>query len=119
MNLGHAIGAQVRESLDDRRENGFWQQIGTSVIRQVREEIELLDAVRYEVWRTQEDERTCPICGQLDGEVLMAGEGYVPPLHDHCRCRRIYHHTEFRSRLVERWRDVPETTLAWVWHSTA
>jgi hypothetical protein len=41
-------------------------------------------------WRTAEDERVCPECGPLDGQVWPEGEGPIPPLHNHCRCTREF-----------------------------
>lgn len=47
---------------------------------------------RYEVVATY-DERTCPVCGSLDGrkfpiEDAVAGKNY-PPLHPNCRCTTV------------------------------
>lgn len=47
---------------------------------------------RYEVVATY-DERTCPVCGSLDGrkfpiEDAVAGRNY-PPLHPNCRCTTV------------------------------
>jgi SPP1 gp7 family putative phage head morphogenesis protein len=43
------------------------------------------------VWRAQEDERMCPICGQLDGQTVPLNQPYSngemsPPGHPMCRC---------------------------------
>jgi SPP1 gp7 family putative phage head morphogenesis protein len=42
------------------------------------------------IWRTAHDERTCPICRPLDGELADAGGsfpgGLQPPAHVGCRC---------------------------------
>lgn len=57
------------------------------------------------VWRTQRDERVCPICGPLDGEVVDMGQdftstggrgftGIIPPAHPQCRCVVIYREVE-------------------------
>ena len=83
MNLGHTIGTvvrdQVREATSARSKSlGVWHQVGQITIERVRTVVEELDPVRFEAWQTQEDERTCPICGQLDG--LAAGRG-TPPAH--------------------------------------
>ncbi len=43
----------------------------------------------YEEFETQEDERVCPECGPLDKRWYEVGKGPTPPLHDHCRCRRV------------------------------
>lgn len=117
MNLGHTLGLQVRDRIREEIGSGYWYQIGSLTSERVRVVVEALDPVRYEAWRTQDDERTCSICGRLDGLIWPAGEGFQPPVHDYCRCERVYHHTDFRARFVEEWRDtfVPRTT--WVWRS--
>lgn len=119
MNLGHTIGSAVRDSVRAELNRGFWHQAGSISIEHIRTVVERLDPIRYEEWSTREDERTCPICGQLDGAVWSAGEGFVPPVHDHCRCIRIYHHTEFRHREVEEWRDITVHHSTWEWVRTS
>ncbi len=59
--------------------------------------------VTFEVWATADDERTCPECAPLDGEVWEAGSGIYPTLHPNCRCRRLYHHTEWQTRYATAW----------------
>jgi hypothetical protein len=49
-------------------------------------------------WVTAADERTCPVCAPLHGQVFLAGEGPVPPLHRSCRCRRVHAGAEVTSR---------------------
>lgn len=119
MNLGHQLGSVVRDAVREEMQppsrSGFWHQVGERSIERVRTVVEDLDPVRYEFWNTSDDERTCPICGQLDGQVWVAGEGFVPPVHDHCRCTRAYHHVEFRRRYIEQWRDVAVTRTTWAW----
>lgn len=119
MNLGHMIGSAVRDAVrEPTTPTGFWHEIGTVAIERVRTVVEELDPVRYEVWSTRDDERTCPICGQLDGMTWQEGHGFVPPLHDHCRCTREFHHVEFRRRFIEQWRDVAVTRTTWEWIRT-
>ena len=120
MNLGHAIGVAIREQIREPSPSrsdavGYWHQLGQITYQRVRTVVEALDPVRYEKWHTQEDERTCPTCGQLDGQVWQEGEGFSPPVHDNCRCERLYHHTEFRKRLIEQWQDVAVPTFSWEW----
>lgn len=46
------------------------------------------------IWRTQKDERVCPICSPLDGtNQRVWGERFPagPPSHPNCRCFLIYH----------------------------
>lgn len=117
MNLGHFIGTQVRDAVREETPGGYWQQLGSITIRRVREVVERYDPIRYEEWITQDDERTCPICGQLSGRIWPTGEGFTPPAHDNCRCRRQYHHTEFRIRYIEQWRDIAVPTFSWEWRT--
>ena len=35
------------------------------------------------------DDRTCPTCGPLDGNVYGLGEGPQPPIHPQCRCTSV------------------------------
>lgn len=120
MYLGHTIGSAVRERIrEPDSPRGAWHQVGQITIERVRTVVEALDPVRHEVWLTQSDERTCPVCGQLNGKMWREGEGFSPPVHDHCRCERVYHHTEFRSRFVEQWQDIVVSRFAWEWRRTS
>ncbi|MBI5789191.1 MAG: minor capsid protein [Candidatus Schekmanbacteria bacterium] len=38
------------------------------------------------VWQTAEDERTCPECASLDGQVYPLAKFVGPPKHPDCRC---------------------------------
>lgn len=40
-------------------------------------------------WVTAADERTCPVCAPLHGQLFRNDEGPTPPLHRSCRCRRV------------------------------
>ena len=122
MNLGHQLGVAIRERVREpspARSNaiGYWHQLGQLTYQRVRTVVEALDPVRYEMWHTQDDERTCPTCGQLNGRIWQEGEGFSPPVHDNCRCERVYHHTEFSRRLIEQWQDVAVPTFSWRWRT--
>jgi hypothetical protein len=54
--------------------------------------------VIWQVWRTNGDERVCPICGPLAGLEFLAGEGPQPPLHPNCRCEREVSRVEWVLR---------------------
>ena len=46
------------------------------------------------IWRTQQDEKVCPICSPLNGtNQRVWGDKYPsgPPSHPNCRCFLIYH----------------------------
>lgn len=122
MNLGQVIGSRVREAV---REEPDWKLVGRQVgewaIEWVRVTVEYFDPIRFEAWQTQTDERTCPICGQLHGVVWQEDEGFTPPVHDHCRCERVYHHLEFNRRTVEEWQQQLrwKTRTEWEWKKTA
>lgn len=118
MNFGHAIGSAVRDAVREEPDKGFWHQVGRQSVEYVREVIAEYDPIRFESWQTQDDERTCPICGQLDGIVWAAGEGFTPPVHDNCRCQRVYHHTEFSVRYIESWQRRETTVFDWQWKRT-
>lgn len=98
---------------------GFWHQVGSTSVEWVREVVARYDPIRFEVWTTAADERTCPICGQLEGVVWSAGEGFMPPVHDHCRCQRRYHHTEFSVRWIEQWSQRTTYHSWWEWRTNA
>lgn len=43
-------------------------------------------------WVAAASERTCPICGKLNGQIGVIGEpidGYTVPAHPRCRCRTV------------------------------
>ncbi len=118
MNLGHHLGSAIREQVrNPETARGYWHQLGQVTIERVRVVVEQLDPVRYESWQTQSDERTCPVCGALDGQVWREDEGFMPPVHDNCRCQRVYHHTEFRKRFIEQWKDVAVPRISWEWRT--
>lgn len=67
---------------------GQWESL-----RQMRES-GLVDEIEKE-WITAEDERTCPICAELDGEKVGHNEAFSigemhPPAHVQCRCSLGY-----------------------------
>ena len=66
------------------------------------------------VWCTAEDERTCEICGALEGKRIAMDEDFdfktkliepgikrVPPAHPHCRCTVIFDEVEPPIQAVE------------------
>jgi SPP1 gp7 family putative phage head morphogenesis protein len=40
-------------------------------------------------WMTMGDERTCPVCGPLDGITFPAGKFPPQPAHPFCRCTNL------------------------------
>ena len=40
-------------------------------------------------WMTMEDERVCPVCGPLDGNVFSTGRFPQQPAHPNCRCTSV------------------------------
>lgn len=67
------------------------QMIGTTEItrayaegnRVTWKESGVVDGIR---WMVARDEVVCPICGDLDGEVLEMDSSNLPPAHVNCRC---------------------------------
>lgn len=66
------------------------------------------------VWCTADDERTCEICGSLDGKRIAMDDDFdfktkliepgikrVPPAHPHCRCTVIFDEVEPPIQAVE------------------
>lgn len=115
MNLGQTIGQAAAGAIRQQQVRWVAHELGSWAIQYVREEVENLDPVFFTRWQTQDDERTCPICGQLNGNVWEKSVGWFPPVHDHCRCERVYDHVEFRIRKTEIWRAVPtwQTRTEW------
>lgn len=123
MNLGHQLGVAIRDAVRPEPEPKWsliGHQIGQWAYETVRVAIENLDPIRFEQWRTQDDERTCPTCGQLDGQVWQEGDGFSPPVHDNCRCERVYHHTEFNKRITYEWQERRRwtTSIDYRWQRT-
>lgn len=116
MNLGHSIGSRVQQSLREPIPSAvkLGQAIGTWVRVSVRDRILQHDIIRIEAWKTRADERTCPICGALDGVTWPEGEGFHPPAHDNCRCERVLKRLETRTREIEIWRDTA-VWQSWAW----
>ena len=78
----------ARTELASAYNYGQWESI-----RQMRES-GLVDEVEKE-WLTADDERTCPICAELDGEKVRHDEQFSsgqlhPPAHVQCRCSLGY-----------------------------
>lgn len=115
MNFGAAIGAAVREEVRDKEKQWIAHAIGSWAVEYVREYVEHLDATFFERWETHDDEHACPACGQLNGEVFEKGEGFIPPVHDFCRCQRVYDHVEYATRYTVHWRAVPVYQVNYEW----
>lgn len=54
------------------------------------------------VWVTADDERTCPVCGELDGRKIAMDAPFsngklLPPAHPSCRCAVAYEEIENSS----------------------
>lgn len=52
------------------------------------------DAPVMKEWVTQRDERSCKICGPLNGVIVGLNDsfdaGFIPPAHPNCRCVLLY-----------------------------
>jgi len=58
----------------------------------------LVIIARWTRWVTASDERTCPVCAPLEGQIWRDHDGPQPPLHGNCRCTRVHAFTEVTSR---------------------
>lgn len=85
-----AIEEAVRKAVESRATaiEGDMNHVGEQVGESAK--------VKEVVWRTERDDRVCPICGPLDGLVTLAGEEFVPGIrwpvvdtHGNCRCRLV------------------------------
>lgn len=79
----------------------IWEPVWPSV-RDIAQEavaavVATLVPVTVEVYTVRSDGRACPECGPYDGSLWDEGDGPQPPLHPNCRCRRLSHHTEWRT----------------------
>lgn len=68
--------------------------VRTSVIHASTQGRELLyqendSLIKGVQWISTLDNRTCPICGSLDGQVFKINEGERPPIHPLCRCTTV------------------------------
>lgn len=66
--------------------------------------------IRYKQWVTGGDERTCPLCGALNGKVVRIDEEFAPgvlapPRHPQCRCALVSRPLDY-FRIPEE--DIPE-----------
>jgi len=43
-----------------------------------------------EIFYTADDPDVCSICEPFHGEIYRTGDGPEPPLHNNCRCWKIY-----------------------------
>lgn len=115
MNLGNTIGQAAADAVREQQVRWVAHEIGSWAIQQVREYVAELNPTYYTRWQTADDERTCPICGQLEGMSWKQDDGYFPPVHDHCRCERVYDRTEFTVRYVETYRTQATYTTRTEW----
>jgi len=56
------------------------------------------EPVIWQIWESNGDDRVCPICSPMQGQLFIVGNGPQPPLHPNCRCQRAYHHTAWTLR---------------------
>jgi SPP1 gp7 family putative phage head morphogenesis protein len=66
-----------------------------SMLQTARQQVSNTFGATRKIWHATEDEKTCKVCQDLDGEtaeVLDSFDGNVmaPPLHPSCRCRVEY-----------------------------
>lgn len=86
----------TKEMADTGKENALYAANRIAVTETARVQSETaLESFRkggYEkmIWITEMDERTCDVCGPLDGEIFDVDGaqigGELPPMHPFCRC---------------------------------
>lgn len=74
-----------------------WPSVRDVAREAVAAVVAALIPVTVEIYTVRADGRACPECGPYDGSLWDEGEGPQPPLHPNCRCRRLPHHTEWRT----------------------
>lgn len=114
-----AIGQYVNETTKERdlgRATAFARTAVTAVCNE-GEQAALRDAGidRY-VYIATLDEKTCPVCGALDGKVFNVADGEagtnLPPMHQNCRCTHAAALTAEAMRgLQRRGRDASGKTV--------
>jgi len=74
----------IRNRVEGTIAQAIWT-VATQSERQVWDD----DEVSEWIWSAVLDERTCPICTPLDGQVEESRDDfpYSPPVHPNCRCR--------------------------------
>jgi hypothetical protein len=120
----------IRDKLDDLWNDvvdfiqdiaeAIWSWVETVIdfFRWVRVFVQEIYGVPMERWNTRHDERTCPQCGGLDGQVWERNEGEYPPAHDNCRCTRDFAYTDWRTRTISTWQRQHEQIITGEWQIT-
>jgi len=86
---------KARASMIARTEINMAEQAGRYEGWQQAFEAGYVDPSSMKMWMTAQDERTCDICGPLDGETVewngVFSIGYETPgfVHPHCRCTMV------------------------------
>jgi len=62
--------------------------------------------VKYKQWLTAYDDRVCPECDSMNGEVTPIGQSFssgelMPPLHPNCRCTAIPYTKEVKMAFTD------------------
>jgi hypothetical protein len=100
--------------------NAIYEWVATvvDIYRWVTTWVSELYGVTMERWVTAGDERTCPQCGGMNGQIREKGEGEYPPLHGNCRCGRVFAFTEWHTReVLTTVREHTQETV-WTWQLT-
>lgn len=81
------------EVINDVRANREARTITTAVANEAHMESYRKHGVKRYEFRATFDERTCPVCGSLDGRTFPISEKNVganyPPIHPNCRCTTV------------------------------
>ncbi len=93
--MRRVVGARAAPGLLDRsgqRIIGIGRGAATHATAAAREAVfDSADAIAGVQWIATLDDKTCPICAALDGQVFSVGEGPRPPAHIGCagRCTTV------------------------------
>lgn len=96
-------------------------RIGSAIRRSswVLTRVSIRYPVRWFVWVTAHDERTCPECGAMHGRTWPEDRPVPPPpLHVNCRCQVVLHHLEWRTRYIPTWQLRHTVEQVWTWTQT-
>jgi len=89
-----------------------FKQAGTKVFSKVQYRMEMHNMGRLKFhphvgvkrleWMTMGDERTCPVCGPLNGKIFPAEKFPQQPAHPFCRCTNLPDMNSFEFEKIEK-----------------
>lgn len=77
------------------RAERYARTVVTAVSNEAQMQSYIRRGVKMFVWHATYDERTCPVCGAMDGRTFNVADRKaglnVPPIHPNCRCTTLPH----------------------------